>query len=493
MGTLTTIWPLCPCKDSRQVACESVLDPKVTVTNLGNSVCQCLQCHLSTFDGDAQVVNWTGNLGQWRRGGRRVTCEGEPCVTLGRRRPCGQRLRAAHVGATDENASNNDYTTSFATSSGADVTWTILTDNYPGETTWAVTNEAGATVWSGGPYGAAGTTYTETLCLPFGCYTLTVNDSYGDGICCAYGVGSFELTSGGTVLASGGEWTSTTSANFCLESADVPGCTDLAAVNYNPLATLDDGSCIAAWPVAPIPMRATTTPLPTKTTCRASIPEVIETSCGTCQVDCDGTCLADADGDGICDTCEAKGARTRRRATMTQRPPIRALVSIPILDSIATARRCVWKTSTKTAPSMWPTSLLVLSEFGCESGLHRQTSLAMGSWPWTMCCWCSLRLAPTVCNFPPMAAPKTREWHSTVSVWNVDDLDAADRELLREAHEAASKAYAPYSQFLVGGAVRLDNGVVVRGSNQENMAYPSGMCGERVAVFALQAPSTLGR
>lgn len=86
-----------------------------------------------------------------------------------------------------------------------------------------------------------------------------------------------------------------------------------------------------------------------------------------------------------------------------------------------------------------------------------------------------------------MAAPKTREWHSTVSVWNVDDLDAADRELLREAHEAASKAYAPYSQFLVGGAVRLDNGVVVRGSNQENMAYPSGMCGERVAVFAAGA------
>ena len=86
-----------------------------------------------------------------------------------------------------------------------------------------------------------------------------------------------------------------------------------------------------------------------------------------------------------------------------------------------------------------------------------------------------------------MAAPNTREWHSTVSVWNVDDLDAADRELLREAHEAASKAYAPYSQFLVGGAVRLDNGMVVRGSNQENMAYPSGMCGERVAVFAAGA------
>ena len=74
-----------------------------------------------------------------------------------------------------------------------------------------------------------------------------------------------------------------------------------------------------------------------------------------------------------------------------------------------------------------------------------------------------------------------------LTVWSPDDLDAADRELLREAHEAASKAYAPYSLFQVGGAVRLEDGTVVRGSNQENIAYPSGMCGERVAVFAAGA------
>ncbi|MGB1385049.1 MAG: cytidine deaminase [Flavobacteriales bacterium] len=86
-----------------------------------------------------------------------------------------------------------------------------------------------------------------------------------------------------------------------------------------------------------------------------------------------------------------------------------------------------------------------------------------------------------------MAKQTTREWRSTLTVWSPDDLDAADRELLSEAHEAASKAYAPYSRFQVGGAVRLEDGTVVRGSNQENMAYPSGMCGERVAVFAAGA------
>jgi cytidine deaminase len=86
-----------------------------------------------------------------------------------------------------------------------------------------------------------------------------------------------------------------------------------------------------------------------------------------------------------------------------------------------------------------------------------------------------------------MAEKTTREWRSTLTVWSPDDLAAEDRELLQEAHEAASTAYAPYSRFQVGGAVRLEDGTVVKGSNQENMAYPSGMCGERVAVFAAGA------
>ena len=83
-----------------------------------------------------------------------------------------------------------------------------------------------------------------------------------------------------------------------------------------------------------------------------------------------------------------------------------------------------------------------------------------------------------------MAQPKQRQWTTTLDVWSPEDLNASDRALLAEAHKAAAQAYAPYSNFLVGGAVALEDGTVVRGSNQENMAYPSGMCGERVAVFA---------
>lgn len=64
---------------------------------------------------------------------------------------------------------------------------------------------------------------------------------------------------------------------------------------------------------------------------------------------------------------------------------------------------------------------------------------------------------------------------------------AADAELLRQAHEATGNAYVPYSKFHVGAAVRLANGVVVKASNIENAAYPSGLCAERVALFSAQA------
>jgi len=55
------------------------------------------------------------------------------------------------------------------------------------------------------------------------------------------------------------------------------------------------------------------------------------------------------------------------------------------------------------------------------------------------------------------------------------------------AKEMTQKAYAPYSEFFVGAAVLLENGEVITGSNQENGAYPSGLCAERVAVFAASA------
>lgn len=69
----------------------------------------------------------------------------------------------------------------------------------------------------------------------------------------------------------------------------------------------------------------------------------------------------------------------------------------------------------------------------------------------------------------------------------VDELDPRDADLMHRAHESARNAYAPYSKFNVGAAVRLANDEIVTGNNIENAAYPSGLCAERVAMFAAMA------
>lgn len=64
-----------------------------------------------------------------------------------------------------------------------------------------------------------------------------------------------------------------------------------------------------------------------------------------------------------------------------------------------------------------------------------------------------------------------------------EELSEKDRELVEAARNATYSAYAPFSGFNVGAAILLDNGKIVRGSNQENAAYPSGLCAERTAAF----------
>jgi len=64
-----------------------------------------------------------------------------------------------------------------------------------------------------------------------------------------------------------------------------------------------------------------------------------------------------------------------------------------------------------------------------------------------------------------------------------EKLPASDSELIDEAVKALEGSYAPYSDFHVGAALLLEDGEVIRGSNQENAAYPSGLCAERVALF----------
>lgn len=70
-----------------------------------------------------------------------------------------------------------------------------------------------------------------------------------------------------------------------------------------------------------------------------------------------------------------------------------------------------------------------------------------------------------------------------ITVATDEELDELDCHLIESAREATANSYAPYSRFRVGAAILLSNGEIISGSNQENAAYPSGLCAERTAAF----------
>jgi hypothetical protein len=147
----------------------------------------------------------------------------------------------------------------------------LLTDDYPGETSWNLTDDAGNVILQGGSYTGDFTTYTESICVSAGCYTFTINDSWGDGICCAFGDGAYSVSADGTVIASGGDFNAEETQDFCLEFP----CTDETACNYDSEAEQIN---------------------PAEENCL--YPEDLFGGPG---YDCEGVCISDEDEDGICD------------------------------------------------------------------------------------------------------------------------------------------------------------------------------------------------
>jgi len=149
------------------------------------------------------------------------------------------------LGCTDPNACNYDQSAIIDDGScvmgGSGVMINIYTDNYPGETTWQISGLNGIVATSS-EYLNGFTLYQDLLCIEDGCYTFTISDSYGDGICCAYGEGYYEIITDGVVVASGGEFGSNESVMFCVGESEMD-CTDPQACNFNENASIDDGSC----------------------------------------------------------------------------------------------------------------------------------------------------------------------------------------------------------------------------------------------------------
>ena len=78
---------------------------------------------------------------------------------------------------------------------------------------------------------------------------------------------------------------------------------------------------------------------------------------------------------------------------------------------------------------------------------------------------------------------KEKRFEISYQIYAFDELDALDKRLTDAAKEATRRSYAPYSHFHVGAAALLENDVIVTGTNQENVAYPSGLCAERTTLF----------
>lgn len=122
----------------------------------------------------------------------------------------------------DERPENNAFETSVKAtpSSGQVVNFDLLTDDYPGETYWTLTDENGDILYSGGPYQNQATLYSEEWCLNSDkCYTFYIQDAYGDGICCDWGQGNYQIKDvDGTLLVDGtGVFGEDNTDEFCTE------------------------------------------------------------------------------------------------------------------------------------------------------------------------------------------------------------------------------------------------------------------------------------
>ncbi len=121
----------------------------------------------------------------------------------------------------DERPDNNIFEADFqAVIDGQRVAFTLNTDDYPTETQWYLTDNTGTIVYSGGPYQQVNATYTEEWCLKNEtCYNFQITDSFGDGICCGWGQGSYNIVDaeGNALVVSDGVFGTSEDFDFCTE------------------------------------------------------------------------------------------------------------------------------------------------------------------------------------------------------------------------------------------------------------------------------------
>jgi len=225
------------------VVCGNSVSPVVSLYNYGSETLTSASINYSLDGNPAQNYNWTGSLSSNQAA--EVTL---PAVNFSNGSHTFTVSTSSPNGGADDEPANNEATSSFSTGDNT-LTLSITLDGYPAETTWTVTDNSNNVLASGGSYsGQQNTTVNEQICLTDGCFSFNIFDSYGDGICCGHGNGSYVLTDNATntVLASGGSFDSQETTAFCLPAT--PPCTaptNLQATNLTANTALLSWSPVA--------------------------------------------------------------------------------------------------------------------------------------------------------------------------------------------------------------------------------------------------------
>lgn len=197
--------------------CNEDFTPEVTLINRGNLPLTSASITYSFDSEPATTINWTGNLAQ-----DASTVVASPTYS---NLDTGGHVFSISVsnpnGVVDENTSDDNFTFNFEVSpdySTNSVVFNISTDDYAGETSWELRDSSGTLVESGPVTDYMdNTTYQETISIASfnECYTFTILDSYGDGICCGFGFGAYDLQDGdGNIIISGGDFGASESVRF---------------------------------------------------------------------------------------------------------------------------------------------------------------------------------------------------------------------------------------------------------------------------------------
>ena len=202
-------------KHPTDLFCGSSVEPVVLIKNKGANELTSVDIEYSINGETPQTYSWTGQLGF--NLGEEITL---PEISF-----TPQAVNSIEVtvsnpnGLPDQNPDNDNIMEDFNAAPQIDtetVLFELKTDQYPSETTWKVRNSAGTVLFQGGPYSQANTIFNVTWTLPeTECYTFTIYDQYGDGICCAYGQGYYKIKDeNNNVLIQGGEFGSEESKPF---------------------------------------------------------------------------------------------------------------------------------------------------------------------------------------------------------------------------------------------------------------------------------------